>query len=220
MEITYKEFIQNILDTRGRFACDKEYHERHHIIPKCMDGTDGKDNLIDLFAREHFEAHRLLALENPNNNKLVYAWWAMAHLKDKNQDRVELLAEEYEEAKKAYSKMCSEKYAGENNPNYGRRHTEEERQKISQSRLGKYTGEDNPFYGKKHTEETRKKMSENSTTKKKVMCLEVGYIFDSITEAAEFANVSKYAISNCCKGKSKTSGGYHWKYYEEVKEVA
>ena len=31
--ITYKEFIQNILDTRGRFGCGDEYHEKHHIIP-------------------------------------------------------------------------------------------------------------------------------------------------------------------------------------------
>ena len=74
MEETYEQFIQNILNTRGRFACGDEYHERHHIVPKCMDGGDEEENLIDLFAREHFEAHRLLALENPDNDKLVYAW--------------------------------------------------------------------------------------------------------------------------------------------------
>ena len=31
MEITYQDFIQNILNTRGRFNCGDEYHERHHI---------------------------------------------------------------------------------------------------------------------------------------------------------------------------------------------
>ena len=35
---TYKKFIQNILDTRGRFACGEVYHERHHIIPNTKDG--------------------------------------------------------------------------------------------------------------------------------------------------------------------------------------
>ena len=73
-ENTYEEFIQNILKTRGRFECGDEYHERHHIVPKCMGGTDEEDNLIDLFAREHFMAHKLLALENRDNDKLVYAW--------------------------------------------------------------------------------------------------------------------------------------------------
>ena len=97
--LTYDEFINNILETRGRFACGDEYHERHHIVPKCLGGTDDEENLIDLFAREHFELHRLLALENPDNNKLVYAWWMLAHI-----DGREITAAEYEEAKIAFTK--------------------------------------------------------------------------------------------------------------------
>ena len=37
-EHTYEEFIRNILNIRGRFNCGEEYHERHHIIPKCCEG--------------------------------------------------------------------------------------------------------------------------------------------------------------------------------------
>ena len=100
MELTYEEFINNILETRGRFACGEEYHERHHIMPRCMGGEDEEENLIDLFAREHFEVHKLLAQENPDNNKLVYAWWMLAHI-----DGREITAEEYEEAKIAFNKI-------------------------------------------------------------------------------------------------------------------
>lgn len=98
----YQDFINNIIQTRGRFACGDEYHERHHILPKCMDGTDDEDNLIDLFAREHFEAHRLLAQENLDNYKLVYAWTMMAWTK-KGGRNCEVTAAEYEEARKAMS---------------------------------------------------------------------------------------------------------------------
>lgn len=119
MNKTYDEFIRDILNNRGRFNCGSEYHERHHIVPRCLGGTDGNDNLIDLFAREHFEAHRLLALENPDNDELIYAWGCMAWVKSKNQDRVKITPEEYEELKKSYSEMCSKRYAGENNPMYG-----------------------------------------------------------------------------------------------------
>ena len=80
--ITYEDFIQSILNTRGRFACGEEYHERHHIIPKCLDGTDEEDNLIDLFAKEHYEAHKLLALENPEIYSIQYAWNMMSHCID------------------------------------------------------------------------------------------------------------------------------------------
>ena len=44
---TYKEFINSILESRGRFACGGEYYERHHIIPKCIGGTNDEENLID-----------------------------------------------------------------------------------------------------------------------------------------------------------------------------
>ena len=109
MEETYEQFIQNILDTRGRFACGDEYHERHHIIPKCMDGSDEEENLIDLLAREHFVAHKLLALENPNNDKLAYAWNRMCN--SKNGD-YHITAEEYEKARIAFARFASESKKG------------------------------------------------------------------------------------------------------------
>ena len=37
------------------------YCETHHIIPKSEGGTDDQDNLVNLTAREHYVAHRLLA---------------------------------------------------------------------------------------------------------------------------------------------------------------
>jgi hypothetical protein len=119
MNLTYEEYIYNILNGRGRFACGDEYHERHHIVPRCMGGTDDKENLIDLFAEEHFEAHKLLAFENPGNDKLIYAWWAMSHLKDKNQKRVEVSAEDYKEAKSKYQEVCKQRMTGDNNPMFG-----------------------------------------------------------------------------------------------------
>lgn len=43
--------------------------------------------------------NRLLAFENPDNDKLVYAWACMAFLKNKNQKHHKITPEEYEEAK-------------------------------------------------------------------------------------------------------------------------
>lgn len=188
--LTYEEFINNILETRGRFACGDEYHERHHIVPRCMDGGDDEENLIDLFAREHFEAHRLLALENPDNEKLAYAWSMMAFIKSDNQYRYELSPSEYEEIKTTISNIRSERYSGEqnpmygvhrygaDNPNYGNRYSEETRLKISiaasnrseetrkkmsESMKKRFSDPQNcPTYGWSPSDETRKKMSESA----------------------------------------------------------
>lgn len=176
MDQTYDEFIQNILDTRGRFACGEEYHERHHIKPKCMGGTNDKDNLIDLYAREHFIAHQFLAHENPENQKLACAWWRMCNIKNKSKEIYQMSPEEYEEARIKFAEIASLRMKGENNPNYGKstwikgKHWPEEfKIKMSESRKGKYAGENNPMYGKpsanrgKHfSEETRKKQSESA----------------------------------------------------------
>ena len=59
--ICYNDFIKNIIDSRGRFGVPSGvYKERHHIIPKCMGGSDDEDNLIDFNAREHYNAHKIL----------------------------------------------------------------------------------------------------------------------------------------------------------------
>lgn len=129
--ITCDKFINNILETRGRFACGDEYHERHHIVPRCMGGTNSKTNLIDLFAREHFIAHKLLAQENPNNKGLTYAWGCMAFVKRDDTDRYELTSAEYEEVKIAISHA----HKGENNQFYGERHSEETRIKMRESHI-------------------------------------------------------------------------------------
>lgn len=50
--------------------------------------------------------------------------------------------------------------SGEKNSFYGKKHTDETKQKISNSRKGKCVGKENPFYGKTHTEETIKKIKE------------------------------------------------------------
>ena len=42
----------------------------------------------------------------------------------------------------------SEVMSGENNPMYGKHHTEESKKKISENRKGKYCGENHPNYGK------------------------------------------------------------------------
>jgi hypothetical protein len=60
----YEELIQQArLDEMfgGREKVAFEYkYESHHIIPRCLGGSDNPDNLVNLTLAEHFEAHFLL----------------------------------------------------------------------------------------------------------------------------------------------------------------
>lgn len=48
--------------------------------------------------------------------------------------------------------------------------------------------------------------------KKKVVNIDTNEIFDSVKEASKSVGLTPAAIGNCCSGKRKTAGGYHWKY--------
>ena len=50
------------------------YVEKHHIIPRCLGGSDNESNLIKFTPEEHFLAHKLLTKIYPNNLKLLYAF--------------------------------------------------------------------------------------------------------------------------------------------------
>lgn len=47
---------------------------------------------------------------------------------------------------------------------------------------------------------------------KKVMCIETGEVFESITQASKKYNLEAGNIGRVCSGKRKTCGGYHWRY--------
>lgn len=74
------------------------YLEEHHIIPKCLGGTDESSNLKKLTAREHYIAHLLLA--KIHGGTLWHAVNLMGRLK-KYSNR------EYERARIEHSKLLS-----------------------------------------------------------------------------------------------------------------
>lgn len=62
---------------------DGEYFEKHHIIPRSLNGKDDENNLVSLSARQHYIAHMLLVkiAEEHNNlaeyKKMLYAFNCM-----------------------------------------------------------------------------------------------------------------------------------------------
>ena len=53
------------------------YYESHHILPKCLNGSDDKENLVLLTAREHYVSHKLLTYIYKGNRKIVNAFHRM-----------------------------------------------------------------------------------------------------------------------------------------------
>lgn len=100
----YYDYI-NYIKTLNRKL---DYSEKHHIIPRCLGGSDDKSNLVVLTAREHFLAHYLLTKIYPDNYKLIDAFRMMGVINKKEQDRY-INSRLYESKKKLFSEARSKK---------------------------------------------------------------------------------------------------------------
>lgn len=58
-------------------------------------------------------------------------------------------------------------------------------------------------------------LQSHKNNSKKIYCVELDKLFNSEHEAEIELNICSSNLSKCCKGITKTSGGYHWMYYED-----
>lgn len=70
--MNYSQHYYTMMD-RAKSRLLEGYVERHHIVPKCLGGTDDISNLVQLTPEEHYVAHQLLVKMYPGNHKLVFA---------------------------------------------------------------------------------------------------------------------------------------------------
>ena len=83
--------------------------------------------------------------------------------------------------------------------------------------------ENNPMFGKHHTDESKKKMSEVKKSKHnipynknltKVFCEELNSEFENATQAAKELQIDSSSILKTCRGERHTCGGYHWHFVD------
>lgn len=212
----YKDFIEDIMKKRPI----NEYFEHsscHHVIPLCCEGTEDTEDNIKLYLthKEHFIAHKILSEENPDNHRLIYAYWRMC-----NGRVTQATPEEYEEARIKHAKASSLDNSGENHPWYGKHLPLETREKISKALKCRELSEEHKtnlsnsckgrilsdvtkekisksLIGREISEETRRKMSDSQKGEK-------GYWYGK-TPSEE----TRKKISEAVSGERHPSYGKH-----------
>ena len=114
----YERIYQQLIENR-QSEKPKGYVENHHIIPRCLGGTDDESNLVVLTAREHYIAHLLLTKIHPkgmNHYKVAHAFLMML-VSSRNQNRIN--GRRYEKLKKSGAKLISVKQKGNGNSQHG-----------------------------------------------------------------------------------------------------
>ena len=88
----------------------------------------------------------------------------------------------------------------------GNHHSEKTKKKISESRIGKHLSDD-----------TKKKISKSLSKPILQYTKDGEFIKEWIgaREAARFLGIYQSHISDCCKGKRKSAGGFVWSYADD-----
>lgn len=181
------------------------YTEKHHILPKCMGGSDSEDNLVLLTYREHVLAHMLLSIIHSNVQGLVTAFYMMINIKIiKKCFDLEIDLDIIEQARTNHSLFMK----GENNP----MKNPEVKKKISElmkadikSKEKRREALKNPEVKKKHSESI---LGGKNHRAKKVIDGNTNRIFDTITEISEFYGVSRSTIREWIKKKPEKNLKY------------
>lgn len=116
--IKYIEYL-NFIDI-CRYKKYNEVTHKHHIIPKSFGGKNNKHNLVKLSVSDHIQAHFLFA-QCFDFNSIEY---------NKNIWSIRILNKYYKNNK--IENIINKSYKGKNNPFYGKKHTEETKQKIAE----------------------------------------------------------------------------------------
>lgn len=111
---------------------------------------------------------------------------------------------------------CSYDRRGENNPLFGKHHTEEAKEKISAAKIGRYSGKDNHSYGVAVSTDTKNEISKSlkkwfkdnpCPNKRPVYCITDNLWFDSVRQASKYYGIAESCISGCCNGYAQTASG-------------
>jgi hypothetical protein len=114
-------------EKRKKFRSDIHY-ERHHIVPTSLGGSNDISNKVWLTPKEHFICHTLLVKCTTGKDKMrmACAWHRMATAK-------RYTSKQYEVLRKQHALIMS----GENNPFFGKSHSEETKEKLRKANTGK-----------------------------------------------------------------------------------
>ncbi len=175
IENKYKKWYFSIVENAKSRTYDKFSHERHHIIPSSLGGSNDPQNIVCLLYREHFICHWLLTkfTKSVAQGKMCGALRMMMNKSSRN-NRV-LTNRHYEIARYALSRT---------------KRTMSKEFCLNQSKIK--TGDKNPMFGRNQSETTKHKISLklNGLIQEKLVCPHCNIVGGR-------GNMKRYHFNNC-----------------------
>lgn len=148
--MNYKAIYDRLVE-HGRIRLIEGYCEVHHIIPRCMNGTDDEYNLVRLTPEEHLIAHLLLVKIYPTVVGLIYAanmmksrvtnnkeyGWVKRKFAEIERERKTSVPRTIESIERQKATIARQYNEGRIGSRKGSRLTDKHKQRISEANKGK-----------------------------------------------------------------------------------
>ena len=237
----YTRWYHSIIGARlANPVAQGDYTESHHIIPESfyiervregpagwLEGdADAAGNKVSLTAREHFICHWLLTKMTVGQArvKMMDAIMGMrAENKNQRRYKTKITSRVYAGLKREYSLITSERMMGENNPQWGRVWTDDEKKAQADKVRGEKNGAKKPGVGDKIAD-TKRGVKRGEFSQEWIDAMSgakvgeknnrYGVAVEESTKALISAEISKYAWVNDGIGDHrvlKTEVDYHIK---------
>lgn len=207
----------------GIYGIRNKINNKIYVGQSCQLKIRKNNHFLELRMNKHFNLH----LQNSYNkhNEENFEWLILEECQE------EELNEKEEKWIKSFDKVYNQiltpsNLRGENNPFYGKTHTQETKEKQKQAKIDKYYGANNPNFGNKNTQEVKLKMSENrSKTLNKDIVLKIvddlksGIPHNKIAEKFSIGRTVVTRISNGTRWTNVTGGAVVPIIYHEGKRV-
>jgi len=114
----YTKFYYSLINKR-KDESPEGIIENHHIIPKCLGGSNEVENIVKISPREHFVCHLLLTKMTigEDKRKMHWALHRMAFSKTSKMSR-KYTSREYDLARKIHSNFLKSYHPSKFNPNW------------------------------------------------------------------------------------------------------
>lgn len=191
-------------------------YEKHHIVPRSLNGSDNATNLVLLTFKEHFVCHHLLTkcTVSEDRSKMIFAFWSMTNKWGRSHANYRITSKMYASLKEEVAILISKNNTGKSYPV-----SAATRKLISNSKLGNK----NPMYGKSAHNKGNKRpgvggrkkgtlWSEAERANQQLVRSQPGY-YDYLKDPERARK-----ISNALKGKPGSAAGKKW-YNNGLNEI-
>lgn len=158
----YQKIYTRLIE-RAKARVPEGYVENHHILPRCMGGSDDAINIVPLYPEEHYIAHLLLIRMHPDVPGLIYAANRVGNCGNKHYGWVRRKVAEQisKDLKSRISRWKAEDLEGFIK---------------EQGRRGSFPKKKRDGYKKPKSELTKRKMSESARLRPRVACETCGKV--------------------------------------------